>query len=67
LVDKALQDVEQISKELLDLADSGKKNSFNNFSSIKSYLVEKKSKMQRLFFFILSFIHSIMLSLNFKY
>jgi len=25
MVDKALQDVEQISKELLDLADSGKK------------------------------------------
>lgn len=43
MVDKALQDVEQISKELLDLADSGKKNSFNNFSCIKSYLVEKKS------------------------
>jgi len=43
MVDKALQDVEQISKELLDLADSGKKNSFNNFSCIKSYLVEKKA------------------------
>lgn len=67
MVDKALQDVEQISKELLDLADSGKKNSFNNFSCIKSYLVEKNPKMLRLFFFILSFIHSIMLSFNLKY
>lgn len=30
MVDKALQDVEKISKELLDLADSGKWNKFRS-------------------------------------